>query len=260
MSSYISPPGLAPSFKMKYTPATWKIHLFFLLLLLSLLCTLLFGPVSTLACPSPATTTTLIMSAPIKVVVFLGSVREGRNGIRLANMILNTLRNRNIDVEFADAADYNLPVFQKYGFQYTAEDLSDTQTSKLAALRNHIREADAFVAVTGEYNANLQPGLLNLIDSFVPDDYAKRPVAIASYSIGPLAGARTHGLSRALFGNLGAFVIPKIVAVPTIHEAISEEGADLTPNKFHETAIGDLITELTWYAEAIAAKRKNDSA
>ena len=50
-------------------------------------------------------------------------------------------------------------------------------------LGGRIREADAFLFVTGEYNWKTQPGLKNLTDHFL-EEWFWRPPAIASYFAG----------------------------------------------------------------------------
>ena len=45
-----------------------------------------------------------------------------------------------------------------------------------------IREADAFVVISAEYNNGIPPALSNLLDHFAPDWYQQRPTLIVTYS------------------------------------------------------------------------------
>ena len=45
-----------------------------------------------------------------------------------------------------------------------------------------VREADAFVVVSGEYNHTIPPALTNLMDHFPLSAYSYKPSAIVCYS------------------------------------------------------------------------------
>ena len=94
--------------------------------------------------------------------------------------------------ELIDAKAVGLPMLDRMYKEYPR----GAAPPAMEALAGKIRAADAFVFVTGEYNWGMQPGLKNLTDHFL-EEWFWRPAAIASYSAGRLAGARSsYGLAR----------------------------------------------------------------
>ena len=120
------------------------------------------------------------------MLVFYGSYRFDRKGIRLAEFIVRRLRARGDDVELIDAKAVGLPMLDRMFKEYSP----GTAPQAMVDLGVSIREADAFLFVVGEYNWGVQPGLKNLTDHFL-EEWFWRPAAIASYSTGRLSGTRS---------------------------------------------------------------------
>ncbi len=127
-----------------------------------------------------------------RILVFYGSYRSDRMGIRLAQFVVEGLRGRGDDVELIDARAVGLPMLDRMYKEYPKGEAP----AALEKLAGQIRDADGFVFITGEYNWGIQPGLKNLTDHFL-EEWFWRPAAIASYSAGRLGGARAvHRLAR----------------------------------------------------------------
>jgi NAD(P)H-dependent FMN reductase len=130
-----------------------------------------------------------------RILVFYGSYRSDRMGIRLAQFVVDRLRRRDEDVELIDAKAVNLPMLDRMYKEYPKGQAPEA----LEQLARKIRGADGFVFVTGEYNWGVQPGLKNLTDHFL-EEWFWRPAAIVSYSGGRLSGTRAatawHGCPR----------------------------------------------------------------
>ncbi|HEY0568448.1 MAG TPA: NAD(P)H-dependent oxidoreductase, partial [Xanthobacteraceae bacterium] len=124
-----------------------------------------------------------------KILVFYGSYRSDRLGIRLADYLVAQFRARGADAELIDAKAVGLPMLDRMYKEHPKGQAPD----EMERLAEKIRQADAFVFVTGEYNWGMQPGLKNLTDHFL-EEWFWRPAAIASYSAGRLAGARSNSL------------------------------------------------------------------
>src|SRR5512138_465441 len=120
-----------------------------------------------------------------RILVFYGSYRSDRMGIRLARFVVERLRHRGNDVELIDAKAVGLPMLDRMYKEYKKGEAP----AAMEELAGKVRAADGFVFVTGEYNWGLQPGLKNLTDHFL-EEWFWRPAAIASYSGGRLSGAR----------------------------------------------------------------------
>jgi NAD(P)H-dependent FMN reductase len=186
-----------------------------------------------------------------KILVFYGSYRSDRMGIRLANFIVSALRDRGSDAELIDAKSIGLPMLDRMYKEYAP----GSAPPAMQALAAKIRAADAFIFVTGEYNWGVQPGLKNLTDHFL-EEWFWRPAAIASYSAGRLSGARAGTAWHGTLSEMGMVVISSTLAVGPIGQAL---GADTKPigdaGQALAKAFPRFAEDLSWWAEAAKAQR-----
>src|SRR6476661_1658079 len=154
-----------------------------------------------------------------RILVFYGSYRFDRMGIRLADYVVSRLVARGVDAELIDAKAVGLPILERMYKEYPA----GAAPAPMQELAQKIRAADGFVFVTGEYNWGMQPGLKNLTDHFL-EEWFWRPAAIASYSAGRFAGARAGLLWHGTLSEMGMIVISSIISVGQISQALDEFG------------------------------------
>src|SRR5580698_6712231 len=186
-----------------------------------------------------------------RILVFYGSYRSDRKGIRLADYLVRSLRARGDDVEFIDAKVVGLPILDRMYKEYPA----GTAPTALEDLAEKIRGADAFVFVTGEYNWGVQPGLKNLTDHFL-EEWFWRPAAIASYSFGRLSGTRSSYAWHNTLNEMGMVVISSTLTVGGVQAALDEkaqaigEGGEALTRAFPRFA-----DDLRWWTEATLAQK-----
>ena len=186
-----------------------------------------------------------------RILVFYGSYRSDRTGIRLAHFVVNGLRGRGDDVELIDAKAVGLPMLDRMYKEYPKGEAPEA-LEKLAA---QIREADGFVFVTGEYNWGVQPGLKNLTDHFL-EEWFWRPAAIVSYSAGRLSGARAATAWHGTLSEMGLVVISSTIGVGPIAQTLSAEGEPTGEGgKALERSFPRFADDLAWWVEAAKAQR-----
>ena len=186
-----------------------------------------------------------------RILVFYGSYRSDRMGIRLANFIVEGHLARGEDVELIDAKAVGLPMLDRM----YKEHKPGTAPAVLEELAGKIRSADGFVFVTGEYNWGIQPGLKNLTDHFL-EEWFWRPAAIASYSAGRFAGARAALAWHGILSEMGMVVTSSSIAVGPIAHTLSAEGKPIGEGgKALEQAFPRFADDLAWWMEAAKAQR-----
>lgn len=186
-----------------------------------------------------------------RILIFYGSYRSDRQGIRLANHLVDAFAARGASPALIDAKALDLPILDRMYKEYP----KGAVPVVLEALAETIRTADAFVFVAGEYNWGVQPGLKNLTDHFL-EEWFWRPAAIASYSAGRFAGARA-GLSwHGILSEMGMVVVSSTLAVGSVGQAFDaagqpagEGGAALA------RAFPRFADDLAWWTEAARAQR-----
>jgi len=180
------------------------------------------------------------------VLVFYGSYRPDRLGIRLANYVVKHLRTQGAESELIDAKAVGLPILECMYKEYPA----GQAPSAMEELAAKIRAADAFVFVTGEYNHGVQPGLKNLTDHFL-EEWFWRPVGIASYSAGRSAGISSAFAWHPVLSEMGMVVISSVVSVGPIEAALDENGQTIGDSgKALDDRFPRFAQDLFWWAEA----------
>ena len=186
-----------------------------------------------------------------RILIFYGSYRSNRVGIRLADYLVRELTARGAQPELIDAKAIDLPMLDRRYGDYPA----GNAPAALEQLAEKIRAADAFLFVAGEYNWGIQPGLKNLTDHFFAE-WAWRPAAIASYSAGRFAGVRSGLAWHGTLSEMGMVVTSTPLAVGGIGQALDasaeptgEGGAALA------RAFPRFADDLAWWTEAARAQR-----
>ena len=187
-----------------------------------------------------------------RILVFYGSYRSDRMGIRLAQFVVERLRRLGEDVELIDAKAINLPMLDRMYKEYPSGEAPEP----LEWLARKIRDADGFVFVTGEYNWGVQPGLKNLTDHFL-EEWFWRPAAIASYSGGRLSGVRAATAWHGILSEMGMVVVSSTIAVGPIGQTLSAEGEAVGESGATlERAFPRFANDLLWWVEAAKAQRQ----
>jgi NAD(P)H-dependent FMN reductase len=187
-----------------------------------------------------------------RILVFYGSYRSDRAGIRLAHYVVNRLRSGGDEVVLIDAKVVGLPMLDRMYKEYPKGEAPPA----LEQLAGRIRDADGFVFVTGEYNWGVQPGLKNLTDHFL-EEWFWRPAAIVSYSAGRLGGVRAATAWHGTLSEMGMVVVSSTLAVGNIGRTLSPDGDPVgEAGASLERSFPRLAADLRWWIEAANAQRR----
>jgi NAD(P)H-dependent FMN reductase len=187
-----------------------------------------------------------------RILVFYGSYRRDRQGIRLADYCVRQLKDRGADVELIDAQAIGLPMLDRMYKEYPKGEAP----AALERLAEKIRTADAFLFVVGEYNWSVQPGLKNLTDHFL-EEWFWRPAAIVSYSAGRLGGVRAALAWRDIIGEMGMVVVSSTIAVGPVKDTLDEDGQPTgSGGPSLERQFPRFADDLAWWTAAAKAQRE----
>jgi NAD(P)H-dependent FMN reductase len=187
-----------------------------------------------------------------KVLVFYGSYRSDRMGIRLASYVVAGLQARGADVELVDAKAVGLPMLDRMYKEYP----KGAAPAVLEDLAQRIRAADAFLFVVGEYNWGPQPGLKNLTDHFL-EEWFWRPAAIASYSAGRFSGVRSATIWHGILSEMGMVVVSSTIGVGPIAQTLDADGKPIgSAGEQLQKAFPRFADDLAWWTEAAREQRR----
>jgi chromate reductase, NAD(P)H dehydrogenase (quinone) len=144
--------------------------------------------------------------------------------------------------------DVNLEIFDIDGIPAFNQDVEKDMPNKVKDFKSKIREADAILIATPEYNYSVPGVLKNAIDwasrPYGDNPFDGKPVAIMSASIGMLGGARAQYHLRQMFVFLNMFPIngPEVI-VTFAQDKFDSQGKLIDENtqKFLRQLIQNLI-------------------
>ncbi len=179
------------------------------------------------------------MNQPIKILGFAGSLRKDSYNRALLRAALSFVP--------GDAA---LEIFELDGIPPFSQDLESAVPGKVQEFKRKIREADALLIVTPEYNYSIPGVLKNAMDwASRPrgdNSFENKPAAIMSASTGILGGARAQYHLRQSCVFLNMFPINKPEIFVTLAAQKFDTNGILLDQKTGEL-IGQLLTNLvTW--------------
>jgi chromate reductase len=160
----------------------------------------------------------------LKIIGFAGSLRKGsynRSLLRSAGQLLP----QDTILEIFDLSD--IPPFN--------QDLEANMPAKVNEFKSKIRESDALLIATPEYNYSVPGVLKNAIDyasrPYGDNPFDDKPVAIMSASVGMLGGARAQYHLRQMFVFLNMHPInsPEVI-VTSASNKFDAEGNLLDEN------------------------------
>lgn len=196
----------------------------------------------------------IMASSKLKLIIFLGSTREGRLGERVGKFVKTALEKKGkYEITMFDPVEMNFPILTKPLHFYKDR----TQAPKaLIEANEQLKAADAFLLISCEYNHCIPPALANLLDHFPGSSFAWRPSGIITYSPGIFGGMRAAMQLRAMTGELGCISVSNIFGIPEVHKAIDENGKP--QNDHMDKGLERLMTQLDWTATAFKNMREQN--
>ena len=187
----------------------------------------------------------------LRISIIYGSTRKGRLGIRFARHLTNKLKKRNNICHLIDPIDLNLNTLEKRYSDYE----KGSAPKELKQTHQTLKESDAFVIVSAEYNHFIPPALVNLLNHFYIE-YQRKPSAVTTYSVSPFGGVRVSSSLRAFLAQLGMPPISSMLHAPFVNKNFNEDGERTSNDKEERQKEFDKFAdELEWYANALKAAR-----
>ncbi len=191
----------------------------------------------------------------LKLQVLTGSTRQGRNADPILKWLLPQLKERTeFEVELLDLRDWALPLFQE-----TIASLGDLRNPAYSdplvkKWNQKIKEGDAFLLVTPEYNHSVPAVLKNAIDSvFFSFGFRHKPVAFVGYSTGVGAGVRAVEHLNQIMLEAEAVPVRTQTLVPNVLSAFDAEGKPTSPMLPITLAV--MLEDLAWLGNVMQRGR-----
>jgi NAD(P)H-dependent FMN reductase len=190
-----------------------------------------------------------------KLQIIIGSTRPNRAADKVAPWVIDrAMSHEAFDVEVLDLRDWPLPIFTET--LETIGDFNDPTYSDPAVKRwnQKIKEADAYLVITPEYNHSVPGVLKNAIDNvWVSFAFRNKPIVAVGYSGGIAGGVRAieHLAQIAIEAEL--VPIRAAVVIPRVAEAFDDDGLPIDP--VTDVSLGVALDDLAWWSAALERAR-----
>ncbi|EEH69357.1 MULTISPECIES: NADPH-dependent FMN reductase [Acinetobacter] len=178
------------------------------------------------------------------IYIIVGSVREGRTAIKVANWVqqaTNQLAIEQIQTEIIDLKQWNLPLFA--GAHPPASGIYDQPKQQEWA--DKIAAADAFILISPEYNHGYSPALKNALD-YLGKEWQGKPAAYIGY--GATNGSRSISQIRQVASSLGIVDPNAVMEIRDIFKRNKEENFEA--NEFEVKGLKAMLEKLQKYHSA----------
>lgn len=163
----------------------------------------------------------------MNIPIILGTGRDGRFSNKVADFIKNYVISIGHKTEIIDPRNYN--------FIFTNNESSDRDE-----YRQKIKQADALIIVSPEYNHGY-PGELKILLDTAYEEYFYKPVAICGVSAGPFGGIRAVEQLKLIFSELKMQVASESVFFGNVRGLFNE---DIIQDDVYYARVKTMIDEL----------------
>ena len=190
-----------------------------------------------------------------KLQILVASTRPGRAADLVAPWVVSTAEaHGRFEVEVIDLRDWPLPMFAEH--LGSIGDRNDPTYSDpiVKAWNKKIKEADAYLVITPEYNHSIPGVLKNAIDSvFFSFAFRNKPVAAVGYSNGIGAGIRAIEHLAHVVIEADAVPLRSTVLIPLVAAAFDDQGEPKAP--MTKAALDVVLDDLAWWSSALENAR-----
>jgi NAD(P)H-dependent FMN reductase len=176
------------------------------------------------------------------IEIISASIRTGRQSHRVALFFRKFLEEKKL----ATASILDL---KTYGFPLFEERLSK-QTNPIPAAKEFsekVKQAQAIIIVTPEYNGGYPASLKNVID-LLYNEWRRKPIAIAAASDGQFGGTQVVTSLQFSLWKIGALTVPARFHAANVQDAYDENGIPRDLALTEKLAAG-FVNELLRYAQ-----------
>jgi NAD(P)H-dependent FMN reductase len=182
------------------------------------------------------------------ITIISASTRLNRQSHRVALALEQIIQKDGLhSVELLDLAAYQFPIMEEVLHKHP------NPPNGLEQFAAKIRQADAHIFVSPEYNGTYTSALKNAVDYLKESEFARKAIGVAAVSTGMNGGIRAALAMQQLALGMMGIPLPQMLLVGQVGQKFDETGALLDP--LFEKKIQQFLQSFYWLAEAIAEKR-----
>ena len=184
-----------------------------------------------------------------RIAIISSSIRIGRQSHKVATYFYNYITEHKLAyAEILDLKEFNFPVMEER-LKYLSN-----PSQQVLTFSEKIKNADAVIVVSPEYNGGYPASLKNAID-IIYNEWYHKPIGIATVSSGNFGGVNAMALLQTIFLKIKAVPVSATFQAPNVQSNYDDNGNAINKEATDKRA-AIFLKELLWFAEAFS-KMKN---
>ena len=180
-----------------------------------------------------------------KLLIVLGSTREGRVGLPIAQWVKQAAEEDDrFEVDFADLAEIGLPLLDEPNhprFKQYVHDHTKAWSARVDA-------ADGFLFLFPEYNFSYSAPIKNALD-YLNNEWVRKPVGFVNWG-GNSGGTRAQATFRIPASAVGLVITRGNVEINFPQKQLTDDGV-FEPNEQQATVLRAQLNEIAALGEAL---------
>lgn len=182
------------------------------------------------------------------ITILSSSTRIDRQSHRVALALENIINEGGQHTaSVLDLATYQFPIMEEVLHRHPHP------PEGLAEFAQQIRQSDAHLFVSPEYNGAYTSALKNAVDYLKESEFSRKVIGVVSVSAGMLGGIRAALTMQELVLGVSGFPLPQMLTVPQVAQKFDAEGRVTDPA--FEQKIQTYLQHFMWLAEAVTEKK-----
>jgi NAD(P)H-dependent FMN reductase len=184
----------------------------------------------------------------MQIAILSASTRINRKSHRVALHLTQMIeQTTSHSVDLLDLAAYQFPIM---------EEVLSKQTNQIAGLidfSKRIKDADACIFLSPEYNGSYTAALKNAVDALEENEFKRKVIGVVSVTTGSMGGPRAALAMQQLALGVGAYAIPNMLLAGLVDKRFDEDGMLIEPT--FEKSIRTFMDAFLWLSEAVVEKK-----
>lgn len=154
----------------------------------------------------------------MNITIISSSIREGRTSHRVALALEKAINGLSHEATILDlkACNFALAEERLANLKYPSE--NHILASKV------LKDADAIIIVTPEYNGSITAALKNVLDIYGKPEFGGKAIGVATVSLGAMGGIRAAYQLQQIILGLYAYPLPQMLLTGEVTKQLDENG------------------------------------
>ena len=187
--------------------------------------------------------------AHMKIAVVVGTIRRGRQSIKVGNYLIEELNKREgVEAALVDLEELDVPMLWERRHWMEEDEIP----AGLTRYKEQIDWADGVVLVAPEYNGGYPAVLKNVLDALY-SEYKWKPFGLCCVSAG-YGGYTVISQLREVINRFQGIVVPATFMARNASKSFDEEGNMISEH--YPRSANKMLDDLIWLAEAINRQKE----